>query len=212
MAAAEIFKVRILGKGGHGAAPHLAVDPVLAAAHMVTALQGVVSRNVPPLQAAVVSVTRIHTGEAFNVIPSSAEIEGTIRTFEPEVRRRVIERFRAVAEGIASAMECQVEVEMTSLTPAVVNDPQVTACVQEAAQTLWPGLVAESGYRSMVSEDMAFIMQSVPGCYFYVGSANDARGLNYPHHHPRFDIDEEALPRAAALMAAATARLLTGGV
>lgn len=210
MAAAEIFKVRVYGKGGHGALPHLAIDPVLAAAHIVTALQGVVARNVPPLQSAVVSVTCIRAGEAFNVIPPVAEMEGTIRTFEAEVRQRVIERFRQVVTGVANALECQAEVEVTSITPAVMNDPEVTQHVREAAMSLWPAQDPESSYRSMVSEDMAFMMQQVRGCYFFVGSANAERGLNYPHHHPRFDIDEEALPRAAALMAEATSRLLAG--
>ncbi len=210
MAAAEIIKVRIIGKGGHGALPHLAIDPLLAAAHIITAAQGVVARNVSPLQAAVLSITRLHTGEAFNVIPSEAQMEGTMRTFEPEVRQRVIERFHQVVTDIARAMECRAEVEVTAITPAVVNDPQVTRGVQQAAMSLWPGLTLDSAYRSMVSEDMAFMLQEVPGCYFLVGSANAAEGLNYPHHHPRFDFDERALAYAVALMAEAATRMLAG--
>lgn len=209
-AAGEIFKVTLTGKGGHGALPHLAIDPVLAAAHVVTALQGIVSRNVPPLEAAAVSVTTIRGGEAFNVIPPTVEMMGTIRTFMPEVRQRVLERFPQIVEGMAGAMGCQASVEVTPLTPAVVNEPGVTQHVQEAADRLWSDQPVDKEFRSMVSEDMAYMLQQVPGCYFFVGSANPAKGLDAPHHHPSFDIDEDALPRAAALMAASTMNLLGG--
>lgn len=208
MAAGEIFKVSLTGKGGHGALPHRAVDPVLAAAHVITALQGIVSRNVSPLESAAVSVTTIRGGEAFNVIPQSVELLGTIRTFLPEVRQRVLERFQQTVEGVAGAMGCQASMEVTPLTPAVVNEAGITLRVQEAAQRLWPDQPMDRMYQTMVSEDMAYMLQQVPGCYFLVGSANTAKGLDAPHHHPRFDIDEDALPRAAALMAASTMHLL----
>jgi amidohydrolase len=210
MAASEIFKVLLTGKGGHGASPHLSVDPLLAAAHVVTALQGIVSRNVAPLEAAVVSVTSIRGGEAFNVIPPTVEMLGTIRSFLPEVRQRVLERFPQIVEGVAGAMGCQANVEITSITPAVVNEARIAQSVEEAARLLWPGQTVDRDFQSMVSEDMAFMMQRIHGCYFFVGSANPAKGLDAPHHHPRFDIDEAALPRAAALMAASTVHLLGG--
>jgi amidohydrolase len=210
MAASEIFKVSLAGKGGHGASPHLSVDPLLAAAHVVTALQGIVSRNVAPLEAAVVSVTSIRGGEAFNVIPSTAEMLGTIRTFLPEVRQRVLERFRQIVEGVAGAMGCKANVEITSITPAVVNEASIAQGVEETARQFWPGQPVDRDFQSMVSEDMALMMQRVPGCYFFVGSANSAKGLDAPHHHPRFNIDEDALPRAAALMAASAVHLLGG--
>jgi len=208
MAASEIFKVSLTGKGGHGASPHLSVDPVLAAAHVVTALQGIVSRNIAPLEAAVVSVTSIRGGEAFNVIPSTVEMLGTIRTFLPEVRQRVLERFPQIVEGVAGGMGCQANVEITSITPAVVNEARIAQGVEEAARQLWPGQPVDRDFQSMVSEDMALMMQRVPGCYFFVGSANPAKGLDAPHHHPRFNIDEDALPRAAALMASSAVHLL----
>ena len=208
MAASEIFKVSLTGKGGHGASPHLSVDPVLAAAHVVTALQGIVSRNIAPLEAAVVSVTSIRGGEAFNVIPSTVEMLGTIRTFLPEVRQRALERFPQIVEGVAGGMGCQVNVEITSITPAVVNEARIAQGVEEAARQLWPGQPVDRDFQSMVSEDMALMMQRVPGCYFFVGSANPAKGLDAPHHHPRFNIDEDALPRAAALMASSAVHLL----
>jgi amidohydrolase len=208
MSAAEIFKVRITGKGGHGALPNLAIDPVIAAAQVVSALQSIVARNVSPLQTAVVSVTMLHAGDAFNVIPGEAVLQGTIRTFEPAVRARVLERFQQVVEGVAEAMGCQAEVDMRSLTPAVINDPQVAARVQAVAARVLPDSELSTNFSTMGSEDMAFMMQEIPGCYFFLGSANPEKGFDAPHHHPRFDIDERVLPRAAALMAAAAAEFM----
>ncbi len=211
MAAAEFFRIRLLGRGGHGAIPDAAIDPVVAAAQVVTALQSVVSRNVSPQQTAVVSVTRIQAGETFNVIPPEALLEGTIRTFEPPVRETVLRRFREIAAGVAAAMGCQAEIEFMDYTPAVVNDPEITALVQQAARRVLPAAHVESDYRTMGSEDMAFMMQEVPGCYFFIGSANPEEGLDAPHHHPRFDFDERALPRGAALMAQAVWELTARG-
>ncbi|MCU0489707.1 MAG: amidohydrolase [Anaerolineales bacterium] len=209
MAAAEIFKLRLTGRGGHGAVPNLAIDPVVAAAQVISALQSVVSRNVSPLDAAVISVTTVQAGEAFNVIPSEAVLQGTIRTFKPEVRKRVLERFEQVVGGVAGAMECQAEIELKGITPAVVNDPRIAARVQAAAARLFPESPVATGFSTMGSEDMAFMMQDIPGCYFFLGSANSERGLDYAHHHPRFDFDERVLPRAAALMAAAAMEFLS---
>jgi amidohydrolase len=210
MAAAETFRLRITGKGGHGAAPHLAIDPVLAAAQVVTAVQSIVARNVSPLRSAVISVTTIHGGETFNVIPPAVELTGTIRTFEPGVRATVLERFRQTAVGVAEALDCQAELEVQMLTPAVVNDPQITARVSQVAQALLPGSEVDAISATMGSEDMAYIMQKVPGCYFFIGSANVDRGLDAAHHHPRFDFDEQALVQGVALMSAAAYDFLKG--
>jgi len=208
MASSEIFKIRLTGKGGHGALPQQTVDPVLAAAQVVSALQSIIARNVSPLDSAVVSVTQILSGETFNVIPSEARMQGTIRTFDPEVRRTVLERFTQIVEGVSAAMGCQSEIELTALTPAVINDPAVTERVQAASTRLFPELKQVRDFRTMGSEDMAFFLNEVPGCFFFVGSANEEAGLNFPHHHPRFDIDERALPQAVALMANAALELL----
>jgi amidohydrolase len=208
MAAAEIFRLRVVGKGGHGAVPNLAVDPVVAAAQIVTALQSIVARNVSPLQSAVVSVTTIHGGDAFNVIPSQVELTGTIRTFDPVVRQRILERFHQVVVSQAEAFNCQIEVDIQSITPAVINNPKVAARVQSVAGDLLPESELDTHYSTMGSEDMSFFMQEVPGCFFFIGSANPEKGLDSAHHHPRFDFDERALPRAAALMATAATKLL----
>lgn len=203
MAAADVLAVRVFGKGGHGAMPNEAADPVLASAHVLTALQSVVSRNVPPLQTAVVSITMLRAGEAFNVIPSQVEMQGTVRTFDPSVRELVVRRIHQIAEGTAASLGCRVEVEVKAITPAVINQPMISARVAEIAANLLPNSQIDTHFQTMGSEDMAFMMEKVPGCYFFVGSANDAKGLNASHHHPKFDFDEEALPRAVALMTAA---------
>jgi amidohydrolase len=207
MAGAEIFSVRLTGKGGHGANPHMAIDPLLAAGHTIVSLQSIVSRNISPLQTAVVTVAALHGGEAFNIIPSQAEMRGTIRTFEEPVRRRVIERFEQIVNGTAQTFDCQAEIDLKNVTQAVVNDPWVTEQVQAVARLVLPDSRQETDYRSVVSEDMALILEEIPGCYILVGSANSQKGLDAPHHHPRFDFDEQAMPRAAALVTAAALQL-----
>jgi amidohydrolase len=209
LAGAELFKVKVRGKGGHGAAPHFAIDPVLAAAQIISALQGIVSRNVAPLQTAVVSVCTIRGGEAFNVIPQEVEFGGTIRTFEPEVRAKVMERFAKTVISVADAMGCEADIDMKQLTPATINQAETAWRVQEVARRLFPEANIDTrDYITMGSEDFAFVLDKVPGCFFFVGSANPEKGLNAGHHHPKFDIDESALPRGAALMAATVADFL----
>ncbi len=208
MAAAEIFRIRLTGKGGHGAVPDLTVDPIVAASSIVTGLQSIVSRNVSPLKTAVVSVCSIHGGAAFNVIPSFAELTGTIRTFEPEVRDVVLDRFEHLVNGIAQSYGCSAEIELQSITPAVINNPEIAVDVLNSTVSIFPDKEIQQDFRTMGSEDMAFMMQEIPGCYFFIGSANPEMGLNFPHHHPRFDIDEEALPIAAAVMAGSILNIL----
>ncbi|HKZ44735.1 MAG TPA: amidohydrolase [Anaerolineales bacterium] len=208
MAGAEIFKIKIKGKGGHGAAPHLANDPILAASHIITALQSISARNIPPLKSAVVSVCTINGGNAFNVIPQDVQLAGTIRTFDPEVREKVLERFEVIVYGMAETMGCSAEIELDRLTPAVINDGEIAMRVKKIAETIFPdGDIDSSNYTTMGSEDMAFMMEEVPGCYFFIGSANIEKDLDASHHHPLFDIDEQSLINAVALMSAAVMEL-----
>jgi amidohydrolase len=200
MASSAVFTVQIQGKGGHAALPHLTADPILAASQVITALQSIVSRNVPPLEAAVVSVTQIHGGSAQNVIPPLVELGGTIRTFDPGVHQRVFERFEGLIQNVCRAMECEVSIKLDELTPAVVNAAEAVAVVQFAAGKHLPAVRVDSEFRTMVSEDMAFFMDQIPGCYFLVGSANPETGKVYAHHHPKFDFDESALVTASTLM------------
>jgi amidohydrolase len=208
-AGAELFIVKLTGKGGHGAAPETTIDPVVCAAHIVTALQTIVSRNVPALKPAVISVTSIHSGTAFNVIPQTAELNGTIRTFDPEIRTLVLQRFDEVVRSIAQAMNCEVEIITKQVTAPVINEGTVAASVLETAQGIFPKDSIESNqYLTMGAEDMGYMQEQADGCYFMIGSANAEKNLNYNHHHPKFDFDENALINGVALMASAAADLL----
>ncbi len=209
MAAASLFRITVSGVGTHSAMPQDGVDAILAASQIVNALQSITARNISPLDTAVVSVTKFHAGEAFNVLPPEAHLGGTVRTYMRETRMLVERRLHEIAEGVGRAMGCGVAVELDEYTPAVVNHPDVAARVQEVVDSLLPGSL-DSEYRTMASEDMALMMDDIPGCYFFVGSADPGRGLDAPHHSPRFDIDERVLPRAAGLMASAAASLLAG--
>ena len=208
MSASDRFSVKITGRGGHGAAPHLSIDPIVAGAQVISALQNIVSRNVDPLESAVVTATSMVGGEAFNVIPESVELRGTIRTFKPEIRDMVLERFTEIATGVSSAMGCQAEVELKSITPAVLNDPVLSEQVYEVAKSVFPQAEISTVERTMGSEDMAFMMADIPGCYFFIGSADHERGLDAGHHHPKFDFNEDALTTGAALMASVVLEFL----
>ncbi|HMR98501.1 MAG TPA: amidohydrolase [Anaerolineales bacterium] len=209
MAGGELFIVKLTGKGGHGAIPESAVDPVVAAAQIITAIQTIVSRNASPLRPAVVSVTSIHSGTAFNIIPQTAELNGTIRTFDPEVRKIVLERFEQIVRGVAVSMGCDVEIIIKQVTTPVVNNDYVAESVLNSAQTLFPeATIDTSAYLTTGAEDMGYMQEKADGCYFFVGSANPEKHLDYIHHHPKFDFDERALVTGAALMAMAAADLL----
>jgi len=193
MAAVDRLRIVVRGRGGHGGKPHRAADPVVAAAHVITALQTIVSREVPPTQSAVVTVGAIHGGEAFNVIPDEVTLTGTIRTFDDALRRSMPERVARIASGIAEGLDCRAEVEVHAGNPPVVND----AAAAELARRAAARVVGEAGVvvpePTMGGEDMAIYFARAPGCFVFVGSANPARGLDQPHHSPRFDFDEEAL-------------------
>jgi amidohydrolase len=193
MAAVDRLRIVVRGRGGHGGNPHRAADPVVAASHVVVALQTVVAREVSPLQSAVVTLGAIHGGQAFNVIPDEVTLTGTVRTFDPQLRGEMPERIRRVASGVASALQCSAEVEVRPGNPAVVNDAGVAALARRAASRVVGEERVVEPEPTMGGEDMAVYFERVPGCFVFVGSANPERGLDQPHHSPRFDFDEAAL-------------------
>lgn len=209
MSASETFQVLITGRGGHGGKPHESIDPIVAAADVVTSLQSLVSREVPPLDSAVVTVSSIHGGETHNVIPEFVTLEGTIRTFTTVSRKLVLERFHQIVEGIATAHLCSAEIEIVDISPAVTNQPEVTEVMRQTAKSLFPDAELDSNYQTMASEDMAFLMQDLPGCYSFVGSANPVLGLDAKHHQPDFNFDENALKTGVALLIGAVNRFLS---
>jgi amidohydrolase len=208
MAASEIFNVKISGKGGHGAQPQVTRDPILAAAHVITALQSIVSRNVDPLDTAVVSVCQVEAGTANNIIPQEALLTGTLRAFKPEVMAIVKERFRTIITEIAGMMGCQAEIELITVTEPVINDTALVALMTEVALEIHPDATIVTNMQTMGGEDFSLMMKKAPGCFMMVGSANPERGLNYGHHHPKFDVDETCLPYAVAIMAQGAMRVL----
>lgn len=211
MAAAEMFTIRVTGKGTHAAIPNLGHDPIAAAAQIVTALQTVVSRNVDPLESAVVSITSFNGGTAFNVIPPAVEMKGTIRTFLPETREMVLRRVEEIVVGIAQSLGCSAEIVIEDVTPAVLNDEGLAEIVRKVRQEVLPETEEVTGLRTMGSEDMAYLMDDIPGCYFFVGSRNEEKGLIWGHHHPKFDVDEQALIYGVAMMSASAVAVLKGG-
>lgn len=208
MAGSDVVEINLRGRGGHGALPHQTRDPIVTAAQLILVLQTIVSRNVPPLDVAVLSITQVHGGDAHNVIPENVLLRGTLRTFSKSVRELVLNRITQLTDHLVHAMECEGEIKITDLTPPVVNDETMAALVAQTAREVLPEVIVDTSYRTMVSEDMALLMERVPGCYFMVGSSNPERGLIYGHHHPKFDFDEQALIYGTALMSAVALKRL----
>jgi amidohydrolase len=186
-AAADTFAVKIRGRGGHAAFPHETVDPVLTAAVAITSLQQIVSRNSPPLESVVVSVTRIAGGTADNVIPNEVELRGTVRTFKPHVRERTVAAMTRIFDGVTAAHGASNEFEcMTGYDP-VINEPALAALVREAAGA--ERIIDMEPL--MAGDDFSAYLRVAPGCFFFVGAGESSA---FPHHHPQFKIDERALP------------------
>lgn len=194
MAATELFKITVQGKGGHGALPHQTVDSIVVGAQIVNALQTIVSRNIDPTQSAVVSVGKFHSGHAPNVIADVAELSGTVRYFDRRYSHFFAQRIEQIVAGICQSYGATYEMQYNALYPPVINDPGMADLVRSVALDVVEtpaGVVPDC--HTMGGEDMAFFLQEVPGCYFFLGSANTEKALAYPHHHPRFDFDETAL-------------------
>ncbi len=207
MGAVDKFHIRVVGRGGHGAIPQQSRDPVLAASHVVTALQQIVARNVDPLEGAVVTVGSIHGGDAFNVIPEVVTLEGTLRCFDPALWEALPGHVERVATRVAEAFGCRAEIEVDRLMRATINDPRMASVVREVAtEIVGPENVVET--RTLTSEDFSEYLMRVPGCFFFVGSRNEAKGLVHPHHSSRFDVDEDVLPLGVQLLTGVAQRYL----
>lgn len=195
MAAVECFRCTILGKGGHGAMPHQTVDSIVVAAQVVNALQTIVSRNVDPIESAVVTVGEFHAGTALNVIADTARLSGTVRYFNPKFAGFLQQRIEQVIAGVCQSHGASYDLEYWRLYPPVINNAQIAQLVRSQVEAVIEtpiGIVPEC--QTMGGEDMSFFLEEVPGCYFFLGSANPSKDLAYPHHHPRFNFDETALP------------------
>jgi amidohydrolase len=208
LAAADRFYVTIKGKGGHGAHPDLTHDPIAIGAHIVTALQTIVAREIDPVQPAVCTVGALIAGEAANVIPDTAILRGTLRSFDPEVREHLAEAVERLVRGIATAMRAEVDYQFAQGYPPTVNEPEMTQLVMDiAAEVVGEEHVVEAE-RMMGAEDFSYFLEQRPGCFYFVGSANEEKGFTWGHHHPRFDIDEESMANGMEVMVRTVMRYL----
>lgn len=206
MAAADAFEMEIKGKGGHGAMPHMTVDAVAIAAQVVTVLQTVVAREVNPVEPAVLTVGEIEAGTAFNIIPETARLGGTVRTVDADLRERIPERIQELARGVARGMRGDAELNYRFSYPVTRNDAGAAGLALNVAKELFgEDRAVEVEHPSMGGEDFAFFLEELPGAYIWLG-VGDVSGL----HTPRFAFDEEILPQGAALLAALALESLSG--
>ena len=206
---ADEFKLVVRGKGGHGGMPHLSVDPILISCHVVTALQAVLSREVPPTQPAVLGFGTIHGGTAFNVVSEEVELKGTVRTLDDSVREFVLKRTEEITSSVAAALRGEGEFRHLRGAPVVTNDPAVSELVADVAGQIVGQENVVTIPPPQVGDDVAFFLKQAPGCYFLVGCANTGRGITASHHSPQFDIDEDSLQIATRLLTEAAMRCLS---
>lgn len=198
----DSFRITISGRGGHGAMPHYAVDPINVGAHLHLALQEIISREVDPGQAVVLTVGKFVAGDAPNIIPDTAVLEGTIRTFNQSVREYVVGRMKEVAESTAKTFKASARVEIIYSGPALINDERVTdEIIGYIKEIAGESKVHRMTDKMMGSEDFAYVLEKVPGCYFSIGAGSPEEGFPYFIHHPKALFNEEVLPVGAAALA-----------
>lgn len=200
MASMDSFTIKIKGKSGHGAIPHDAIDAIVMSSHVISALQTIVSREVSPLKSAVVSVGTIKGGYGFNIIADEVDMEGTVRALDIELQKTLPERMERILKGVTSSMRGEYELNYQFLYPITVNDEGMAQLVRKACTSIVGAEKVIIAEQTMGGEDMAFFLQKVPGCFFFLGSANREKGFDSPHHHPRFDFDEDAMPLGVEIL------------
>ncbi len=201
MAAVDVVHIRIKGKGAHGAYPHRSIDPIVIASEIVLALQTIISREKNPVEPAVISITRIEGGFNQNIIPDSVELEGSVRTINEDTRRRIARRMEEIIKGITMAHGANYEFEYEYCYPALVNSEEFTkGFVESAKKIVNEEDIVEMKVPVMGAEDMSYFLQKALGTFFYINNPQKIQGQYYPHHSPKFDIDEKELWKGAALM------------
>ncbi|WP_214818179.1 amidohydrolase [Exiguobacterium sp. s131] len=206
MAAADRFELIITGKGGHGAIPQHTVDALMVAVNVANHLQQVVSRRIDPLEPAVLTIGTLHSGQAFNVIAEEAKLSGTVRTFTRETQKKIISDMERIIRSVCEASDADYELEYIKGYPAVVNHVTETELVRESAvEVVGADGVIEMA-PLMVGEDFAYYVAHVPGSFFFTGAGNPELSAIFPHHHPRFDVDERAMLHTAQVLLGALQR------
>lgn len=201
MASVDEFKIVVKGVSGHGAMPQHTVDPIVVGAHIITALQTIVSRNTDPIEPCVVTVGSFHSGNAFNVIPESATLHGTVRTYSKSVYESVPKKMETLVRSIAEGFGAEIQFEYTRIDKPTINDPKMADLVRKAASNiLGADSITEENTKTMGGEDFSAFLMERPGCYFFIGSRNEQKGFIHPHHSSYFDFDEDALPVGLSVM------------
>lgn len=208
MAAADTFYITVEGNAGHAGLPHQAVDAITIASQVVTNLQQIVSRNADPIESLVVSVTKIHGGTAMNVLPGSVEIAGTVRLFTEENRDLAKTRMEQIIKGITEAHGAAYSFEYREGPDPVVNDEKLAAIIEESAQSLFGQEAVVPMKPNMGAEDFSGYLTKAPGVYFFTGIGNKGKETDYPHHHSRFNIDEDALTNSVNMFVYTVMKLL----
>lgn len=197
MASPDYFEITIQGKGGHGAKPHTAIDPIVIAAEYISLIQKIISRKLNPIDQGVITVGKVHAGTAFNIISDKATLEGTVRTFKPEVKNLISEELEKILKGLCIANDATYDFYYRKGYPTVVNHTKQYEVVKQAAHDL--NLSFEDIDPMMIGEDFSYYLHEKPGCFFLTGSGNASKATTSPHHHPLFDLDEDALITATQM-------------
>lgn len=211
MASMDRLEITVRGKGSHAAKPHDGVDPIVASAQLISALQALMSRERNPLDPAILTIGSIHGGSTFNVIPDEVKLLGTVRTLSDELWEAMPGRIQRMAEGVAAGFGATAEVDYCKMYPVTRNDPGVVDRIEGLAQELVGPEEVIRHQTTLGGEDMSFFLRKVPGCFFFIGSANEEKGLNHPHHNPRFDFDEGALGIGIEMLTRSVESLLNEG-
>ncbi|MDQ0112968.1 amidohydrolase [Paenibacillus harenae] len=200
MAAADEFVIDITGRGGHGGLPHQAVDAIVIGSAIVQAAQTIVSRSVNPLHPAVVSIGSFQAGTTNNVVAEKCRLKGTVRTFDETTRKRIHERLESLIKHTCEMHGAKYDYQMRIGYPPVVNDDKEAKRFFEVGASLFGDEAVQRSEPLTVAEDFSYYLNEVPGCFMFVGAGNEECGATYSHHHPKFDIDERAMPNSAALL------------
>lgn len=211
MAAPDTFHITIKGQGGHAASPHQAVDPIVIGAQLIVNFQQIVARNIDPIEQAVVSVTQFNGGTATNIIPESATLSGTVRTFNRDIRQSIPAMMERIVKGITEAHQAQYEFDYRFGYDPVINDERLTQQIARTAERLFGKQAITPMKPLMGGEDFSAYLRKAPGCFFFIGAGNAERGIIHPHHHPKFNVDESALQRGVQLFVHAARDLLDEG-
>jgi len=207
MASADEFRITIKGRGGHGSMPHQTIDTLIIGAQLAMALQAIVSRNIDPLEQAVVSIGYFKAGEVFNIIPDTAVLRGTVRSFEPSVRSLIFERIEQISKGICMANGATCEVEKILGYPALINHADYAKVIGEAGATVLGKDHVLTINPVMGAEDFSYYLEQIPGAFYFIGVGNSEKGIVYPQHHPKYNIDEDALGYGMEIMTTAALML-----